>query len=87
MREHRKRNGFAPALRIGLHATAATRTRSGYGGAGVHAAARIAAVGGADEIVASEVTLDGSGTSVRHSPAREERLKGIRQPMRVVNLL
>ncbi|MEP6762347.1 MAG: hypothetical protein ABJA93_13405, partial [Sporichthyaceae bacterium] len=73
--------------RIGLHTTAATKTRSGYGGVGVHAAARIAALGGADEIVASEATLGGSGTTVQHSPAREERLKGIRQPMRVVSLL
>ncbi|MDQ2942791.1 MAG: adenylate/guanylate cyclase domain-containing protein [Candidatus Dormibacteraeota bacterium] len=87
MREHRKRNGFAPALRIGLHTTAATKTRSGYGGAGVHAAARIAALGGPDEIVASKATLEGSGTTVQHSPAREERLKGIRQPMRIVSLL
>ena len=39
MREHRKANGFAPALRIGVHTTAATRTRLGYGGSGVHAAA------------------------------------------------
>lgn len=87
MREHRKRHGFAPALRIGLHTTAATKTRSGYGGGGVHAAARIAALGGADEILASEATLDGSGTTIQHTPARVERLKGIRQPMRVVSLL
>ncbi|HYM52622.1 MAG TPA: adenylate/guanylate cyclase domain-containing protein, partial [Candidatus Dormibacteraeota bacterium] len=86
MRSHRKQHGFAPSLRIGLHTASTMRSRAGYGGAGVHAAARIASLAGADEIVVSEATLAAATTAVPHAPAREERLKGIRRPTRVASL-
>jgi class 3 adenylate cyclase len=86
MARHRREHGFAPSLRIGLHTAPTTRTRSGYSGAAVHAAARIAALAGADQIVVSEATLAAATRKVLSGPAREERLKGVRQPMKVVSL-
>jgi class 3 adenylate cyclase len=86
MGRHRREHGFAPSLRIGLHTTTTTRTRSGYSGAAVHAAARIAALAGADQIIVSEATLDAATRKVASGPAHEERLKGVRQPIRVVLL-
>ena len=73
--EHRRSHGFAPQIRIGLHATAADREGGDYRGKGVHEAARIGALAGAGEIIASRATLEASGT-----PASEPRavtLKGI----------
>ena len=58
-----------------------------YGGQGVHAAARIGALAGASEILASQETLAG-GAAGRHATidAREVELKGISEPVRVVAL-
>jgi class 3 adenylate cyclase len=86
MHRHRRQQGFAPSLRIGVHTAKATRTRSGYGGAAVHVAARIAALAGAGEIVASLDTIDAAGGGVPHANVREENLKGVRQPVRVASL-
>jgi class 3 adenylate cyclase len=83
MREHRRDHGFAPAIRIGLHAAEATRSGASYAGRGVHVAARIAALATADEILASGPTLAAAGASVAHGPLRTERLKGIRDPVAV----
>lgn len=57
--EHRRNAGFAPRVRIGLHAAEATKVEEGYLGQGVHQAARIGAIAGAGEIVASAETLAG----------------------------
>ena len=84
--EHRRRNGFAPSVRIGLHSAEALRTRSGYEGRGVHIAARIGAIAGADEILASSDTIAAMRPPPEHGPAREEHLRGIGRPVEVVSL-
>lgn len=82
---HRREHGFAPQVRMGIHATEATQDAAGYSGRGVHEAARIGGLAVAGEIVASEGTLDGlDGIAV--SPPREAALKGIGEPMRVVSI-
>ncbi len=81
--EHRRTHGFAPQVRIGLHATEATRDGADYTGLGVHAAARIASLAGPGEILASAETLSGLG-SVQTLDRRAESLRGITQPVDVV---
>jgi class 3 adenylate cyclase len=83
LRNHRQEHGFAPAIRMGLHAGEANQTGSGYSGREVHVAARVAALAGAEEILASEQVLIAATTHVAHGPYRAEQLKGIRQPVRV----
>jgi class 3 adenylate cyclase len=83
MREHRRDHGFAPGIRIGLHAAEATKSGGSYAGRGVHIAARIAALAAPDEILASEETLAQAGSQLAHGPVRAERLKGIRDPVAV----
>ena len=83
--EHRREHGFAPQVRIGLHATEATQTGPGFSGRGVHEAARIGALAAGGEIVASEETLSSVG-GVAVSEAREVTLKGIAEPIRVVTI-
>jgi class 3 adenylate cyclase len=72
-------------VRIGLHAGDARRLGANYHGRGVHAAARIGALGGAGEIVASAATLDGR-RDVRAGDARTVELKGLSEPVEVVTV-
>ena len=81
--EHRATQGFAPQVRIGLHASDATQVGDDFHGKGVHEAARIAALGGAGDIVASVTTV---GESHRTSGLRSVTLKGLSAPIDVVNV-
>jgi class 3 adenylate cyclase len=81
--EHRATKGFLPPVRIGLHASDATQVGGDFHGKGVHEAARIAALGGGGDIVASVATV---GASQRTSDARSADLKGLSGPIEVVNV-
>ncbi|MGH2499040.1 MAG: adenylate/guanylate cyclase domain-containing protein, partial [Candidatus Limnocylindria bacterium] len=83
--EQRRTHGFAPEVRIGIHATAAAKRGGAYKGKGVHQTARIAALAGAGEIVASLETLD---ASMRYATAaaRTVSLKGIAATADVVTI-
>jgi class 3 adenylate cyclase len=83
MRDHRRDHGFAPAIRIGLHAAEAIKSGASYSGRGVHIAARIAALAGPDEILASEDALTAASRPAPHAPLRSEHLKGIRSPVTI----
>jgi class 3 adenylate cyclase/tetratricopeptide (TPR) repeat protein len=84
--EHRRDHGFAPRVRIGLHAAEATRVGGNYEGAGVHAAARIGALADGGEIVVSAETIDGlDGVAVRDP--RDVPLKGFARPVQVVSVV
>jgi class 3 adenylate cyclase len=83
--EHRKTNGFAPELRVGVHAAEASKSGTGYSGKGVHEAARLGALGGPGEIISSLSTaalVDG----VDHSAPETVTLKGLAEPVDVVRL-
>jgi class 3 adenylate cyclase len=83
--EHRKHHGFAPRVRIGLHAAVSQRVEDGYHGVGVHIAARIAALADGDQILASTGSLDGLA-GIEVSDRREVTLKGIREPVEVATI-
>jgi class 3 adenylate cyclase len=70
-------------LRIGVHTAEATSLGENYRGKGVHVAARIAALGRGEEIVASRETV-AALTDVRTGEPRSEALKGISEPVEVV---
>ena len=83
--EHRRIHGFAPQVRVGLHAAEAQQAGGSYWGKGVHEASRIGELAGGGEIVASRATveqLDGVSTS----DGRRVELKGIAEPVEVVYL-
>jgi class 3 adenylate cyclase len=81
--DHSELAGFAPDVRIGLHRTEATRKGSDFEGRGVHVAARVAALAGAGEIVASEAVTSGSTNRFPVSELRDVVVKGISEPVRV----
>lgn len=83
--EQRREHGFAPQVRIGLHAAEATSTGDNYQGIGVHTAARIGAVAGAGEIVASASSVEGMDGLELADP-RTVSLKGLAEPVEVVSI-
>jgi class 3 adenylate cyclase len=85
--DHRRDHGFAPGVRVGIHSAEATRAAGDYEGAGVHAAARIAALAQGGEVLASVETLDTLGDAlgdVVPGEPREVSLKGLAKPVLVV---
>jgi class 3 adenylate cyclase len=82
--EHRRKHGFSPSVRIGIHTAEATVDGSDYRGQGVHLAARVGAAAGAEEILISQAALDDvSGIRFPVSEARSIDLKGIKDPVEV----
>ena len=82
--EHRRSAGFAPTVRIGVHAAAATRAAASYRGRGVHEAARIAGLAEAGEIIASRSTLDSAEIPFAQDAPRVVTLKGLSDPVEIV---
>jgi class 3 adenylate cyclase len=84
--EHRRRQGFAPQVRIGLHAAPAQRQEGAYRGKGIHVAARVAALAEAGEILASRDTLESVPPGITLSTPRTVALKGLSEPVEVVTV-
>ncbi len=82
--EHRRMHGFAPQVRIGVHASGATQVGRNFSGKGVHEAARIAALAEGGEILASRATAAGSRFPT--SGGRVVTLRGTSEPIEVVSL-
>lgn len=82
--DHRREHGFAPQIRIGLHASDATQVGRDFRGKGVHEAARIAGAAAGGEILASEATV--AGTRFRSSAPRQVALKGLSEPVAIVSV-
>ena len=84
--EHRREHGFAPQVRIGLHASEATVIPNDYAGIGVHRAARVGALAEGGEILVTCETVEGEPIPFRVSNERSVSLKGIADPVRVVSI-
>ncbi len=84
--EHRRTSGFALSVRIGLHAAEASRRGDDYSGVAVHVAARVAALAGDGEILATIETLADAG-DVPASDPREASLKGVTDPVSVASVV
>jgi class 3 adenylate cyclase len=81
---HRAEHGFAPAVRIGLHAGEATARDDDYFGSAVTRAARISARAGAGEVLVSAELVAACDGSVRVADERTLELKGIAEPVPAV---
>jgi class 3 adenylate cyclase len=82
----REEQGFAPLVRIGIHAAEANRTGTDYLGVGVNYAARIGAAAGDGEILVSDSTLASARRGVDVNGRRTLRLKGISEPVAVSSI-
>lgn len=84
--DHRERQGFAPAVRIGIHAAEATRAGSDYAGRGVNLAARVAAAAAGDEILLTRSSLDRSRRSYDLGEDRLLELRGVAESVDAVTV-
>jgi class 3 adenylate cyclase len=84
--EHRRVQGFAPQIRIGMHTADAHRRGLDYAGFGIHEAARVGGVAGTDEILVSNATLAAAGKPYT-SEKRTVTLKDIAEPVEVASIL
>ena len=84
--EQRRDQGFAVAVRIGVHAAEVNRVGLDYTGSGVNQASRIcgAAMGG--EILVSAATFDEARHAFLNSARRKVKLKGLSTPVEVVSI-
>jgi class 3 adenylate cyclase len=80
--QHRREHGFAPQVRIGVHAATASRAGGSYTGMGVHVAARIGALAEGGEIVASAPTVEAL-EGLELGDRRTASLKGVTEPVEV----
>jgi len=74
------------SVRIGIHSGEALERGNDYAGRGVNIAARIGALGGAAEILASSETVDGSGSPYALSEPRDAELKGFEEHVPIVTV-
>jgi class 3 adenylate cyclase len=84
--EHRRAHGFAPVVRIGVHAAEATRRGQDFSGGEVHKAARIAALAEGGEILVSVATVSSANGDFKVSESREVALKGVAEPVEVARI-
>jgi class 3 adenylate cyclase len=82
--EHRRVNGFAPKVRIGVHASGATQVGRNFSGKGVHEAARIAALADGGQILSSRDTA--AGGRFPTSNLQEVTLRGTSEAMAIVSI-
>lgn len=79
---HRKVQGFAPGVRIGLHAGEALEAEHGYVGREVHTASRVTALAGAGEVVTTKSTVDNlANVALRNE--KQVELRGIPERVKV----
>jgi len=84
---HRRKHGFAPWVRIGLHTAEATHSGVNYRGKGVHEAARVGALADRDEILVTTQTLQAAGAiTFSVSETRSVNLKGIKGAAEVASV-
>jgi class 3 adenylate cyclase len=76
---HRRAHGYAPQVRIGIHAGEVQIADSSVRGAAVHRAARLCAAAMGDTIVVSKEALEASGRPV--NGLHDFVLKGISEPV------
>ena len=83
--DHRRTSGAAIAVRIGLHTADASRRGADYSGVGVNLAARVAAVAGAGEIVATAASLAAAGRPSDEA-LRPVEIRGISTPVSIATV-
>jgi class 3 adenylate cyclase len=82
--EQRRTQGFAPKVRIGVHASGATQVGRNFSGKGVHEAARIAALADGDQVLASKTTAADGRFPI--SEARTVTLRGTSEEIEIVTV-
>jgi class 3 adenylate cyclase len=83
---HRREHGFAPQVRIGVHATEAIDLGNDYLGKGVHEAARVGAAASAGEILVTAAVIESLTDHCHIRDRRELHLKGLSVALTVASV-
>ncbi len=83
--DQRATAGFSLSVRIGLHTAEANRRGTDFSGKGVHVAARVAALAGGGEILATAETIAEAG-NVATAKLRSAPVKGIAEPVSIASV-
>jgi class 3 adenylate cyclase len=81
---HRRLHGYAPQVRIGVHAGEVSGSGSSIRGAAVHRASRLCAAARPDTILVSREALEASGGQA--AGLQRFELKGIREPLEAAEI-
>jgi len=84
--DHRATVGFAPPVRIGIHAARATVRGNDYSGVGVHVAARLADLADGGEILISQEALAEAGRVLQTSEPRDVAIRGFSAPITIAEI-
>jgi class 3 adenylate cyclase len=84
--EQRRAQGFAPAVRIGIHGAEVNRVGLDYTGSGVNQASRVGAAAEGGEVLVSATTFAGARRSFAEAGRRTVKLKGLAKPVEVVSV-
>jgi class 3 adenylate cyclase len=87
LEHHRRENGFAPQVRIGVHLDAANHLAGDYLGQGVHLAARIGAQAQGGEVLVSRATLKGVASHLNLGRPRTTQLRGFNNSIELVPVI
>jgi class 3 adenylate cyclase len=79
--QHRHDHGFAPGVRIGVHATEAIDLGDDFLGKGVHEAARIGAAAAGGEILATQPVISAAAGRYPTGESQLLELKGLATPL------
>ena len=82
----RHRHGYGVHVRIGVQWVDVLETSDSYIGRGVHEAARINEMAGADEILVSVAAINAAGDRFPRSGPRPFNLRGFPEPLELVSL-
>jgi class 3 adenylate cyclase len=86
LRRHRAETGFAPEVRIGIHSAEVTETDKSHTGLEVHKSARISALAGGGEILASAEVARELSSAFHFSEPRQVSFKGFADSCEIVTL-
>ena len=86
LRSHQAEHGYAPAVRIGIHADQVNDRGGDLGGRGVHVAARVMSAAGGGEILVTGSTLEEAAAEHATGGGREIDAKGIAEGLEVFSI-
>ncbi len=86
LKAHRTEHGYAPQVRIGVHADEVNDRGGDVGGRGVHVAARVMAAADGGEVLITATTLEDGSQEFAVDEERQLEAKGITEPLTVVTV-
>jgi class 3 adenylate cyclase len=86
LRRHQAEHGYAPSVRVGVHADEVNDRGDDFSGRGVHIAARVMDAAGGGEVLTTATTLRAASRQYAVAVKRPLEAKGVGEPLEVVSI-